>query len=39
MVSSTMHKIIVCCTPKPFYCGNGFCELYSKTISGFMQGA
>jgi len=27
------------CTPKPLDVLNGVCELYSKTISGFMQGA
>jgi len=29
----------VSCTPKPLDVLNGLCELYSKTISGFMHGA
>jgi hypothetical protein len=27
-----MGMVSVSCTSKPFWCGNGFCELYSKTI-------
>jgi hypothetical protein len=25
--------VSVSCTPKPFCCGNGFCELHSKTLT------